>query len=268
MGVPYAEVIGDPIAHSKSPAIHKFWLEATSMEGDYRATQVRKADLVPYLAERRADPDWRGCNLTMPLKAEVAPLLDGSFPAAAAAGAVNTVFRHGEKLIGNNTDLRGFAEPFRDVHQARGSALILGAGGAARAVFIALAGLGFEPVRVMARKPLVRSGGHPSFMRHAWLPMERLLPAADLVVNATPIGMAGGPQLDFDLSQLPSGACAYDLVYNPLETPFLAAARRRGLRTIDGLAMLIGQAAWAFTHFFEADPPRELDGALRELLTQ
>ena len=269
MGIPYAEVIGDPIAHSKSPLIHNFWLKKLGIQAEYKATRVAAAELQGYFEHRQADPDWRGCNLTMPLKTIAVPLLKHSFPTVRAAGAVNTVFRCEDELIGSNTDLRGTAEPFRDGFGERGSALVIGSGGAARAAYVCLAALGFEPIRVMARTVNRSFPTYQDLMKFGnWLPLTDSLPPAHLVVNATPIGMIGGPSHDFDLSRLPPNAIIYDVVYDPLETRLLAEARRRGLRTIDGLTMLVGQAAHAFVHFFDGDPPREHDAELRELLTR
>ena len=277
MGVPYAEVIGDPVAHSKSPLIHKFWLGRLGLRYDYRPTRVTAEYLRLYLDERRSDPDWLGCNVTMPLKRAIVPLLDRSFPEVKATGAVNTVLKMDAAeiewphpgLAGNNTDLRGFAEPFLGQYSERGLAAIVGAGGAARAVFVALAGLGFEIVHVANRTSLnaeamLRQLGQRPDLAHA---LEDPIPAVDLLVNASAIG-GGGAQHDFDLSALAPTAIVYDIVYAPPETPLLAAARARGLRTIDGFQMLIGQAAASFVHFFDGEPPRELDHELRELLTQ
>jgi shikimate dehydrogenase len=269
VGIPYAEVIGDPIAHSKSPLIHKFWLEKLGIEGDYRATRVTADELPAYLGSRRADPDWRGCNVAAPHKVSALPLVDGLFPAATVATALNTVFCFEEKLVGNNTDLRGFAEPFRANYEGRGSAIVMGSGGAARAAFVALAALGFGPIDVMSRcvskgSAMLRALGQDQ----AAIAAEDVVPAVDLFVNASSMGMVGQESRPLDLSLLPPSAIVYDIVYEPLETPLLAAARERGLRTIDGLTMLVGQAAASFCHFFPDEPPRRHDEDLRELLTQ
>jgi len=269
MGIPYAEVIGDPVAHSKSPAIHKFWLGKLGMEGDYRQTRVTSQDLGRHLQERRRDPDWTGCNVTLPHKVDVIGLLDGLFPEAKAVGAVNLVMNHKGSLLGANGDLRGFAEPFRSQYPDRGTVALIGAGGAARAAFVALAGLNFDIVHVANRTP-----GHAEAMLRslhqkglAARSLDDRIPAVDLLVNASALGTPGN-DFEFDLRALPAHAIVYDIVYAPLETPLLAAARSRGLRTIDGLSMLIGQAAVAFVHFFDGTPPREHDAELRELLTR
>ncbi|HEY0148021.1 MAG TPA: shikimate dehydrogenase [Allosphingosinicella sp.] len=282
MGVPYAEVIGDPVAHSKSPLIHQFWLEKLGVVGEYRRTQVTADELPLYLAARRLDPDWRGCNLTMPLKQAAIPFLSALDPAAARIGAVNTIVAEGAAPeTGFNTDAAGFLEPLQPLlgerHLFR-MARLLGAGGAARAIAEALKSEGFALViaarRVEEAARLV-DGLDPHFNHAVTLghfadptdftfdDREQIL---DLVVNTTPLGMTGKPPLSLDFSHVPPGSVIYDIVYDPLETPLLAEARRRGHRVIDGLAMLIGQAAIAFRHFFGTPAPRGHDAELRELL--
>ena len=284
MTAAYAEVIGDPISQSKSPAIHSFWLNMLGIEADYRAAHVTAAGLADYFAARRADPDWRGCNITMPHKQAALAQLDTVDPQAARIGAVNTVVRGADGgLIGFNTDAPGFLEPLlpllAETHLYR-VARILGAGGAARAIVAALAGAGFTLVlaardpakaRAMLDELAPRGEHHAVNLDHFATPTDfafddrsQLL---DLVVNASPLGMAGQPPLVFDFSHVPPGSVVYDIVTNPLETPLLAGARARGFETIDGLAMLIGQAAVAFEKFFGQPAPRAHDGELRELLT-
>ena len=281
---PYAEVIGDPIVQSKSPAIHGFWLGKLGIDADYRACHVTAEGLADYVASRRADPDWRGCNVTMPHKQAIMPLLDRIDPAAARIGAVNTVVRADDgALTGYNTDAPGFLEPLQPLldqtHLYR-MARIFGAGGAARAIITALADQGFTLV-VAARKPaqaralldeLAPRGEHHAVELAHFAPptdfafddRDRIL---DLVINASPLGMAGKPPLDGDFSHVPPGSVVYDIVTHPLDTPLLVEARQRGLETVDGLAMLIGQAAVAFEKFFGAPAPREHDAELRKVLT-
>jgi len=281
---PYAEVIGDPIVQSKSPAIHGFWLGKLGIDADYRACHVTAEGLADYVASRRADPDWRGCNVTMPHKQAIMPLLDRIDPAAARIGAVNTVVRAEDgTLTGYNTDAPGFLEPLQPLldqtHLYR-MARIFGAGGAARAIITALADQGFTLV-VAARKPaqaralldeLAPRGEHHAVELAHFAPptdfafddREQIL---DLVINASPLGMAGKPPLDVDFSHVPPGSVVYDIVTHPLDTPLLVEARQRGLETVDGLAMLIGQAAVAFEKFFGAPAPREHDAELRKVLT-
>ena len=282
---PYAEVIGDPIAQSKSPKIHGFWLEKLGIDADYRACHVTPEGLAGYIAARRADPLWRGCNVTMPHKQAVMPLIDGIGSPATEIGAVNTVYPGSSGgLSGTNTDASGFLEPLkRDLETAHyfRMARILGTGGAARAIITALAGHGFTLV-VAGRDPakaralldeLAPKGEHHAidlahFADPTDFPFDDREGCLDLVVNASSLGMAGQPPLPLDWSHAPPGAIAYDIVTAPLDTPFLQAAREKGHRTIDGLSMLIGQAAVAFEHFFGEAPPREHDAELRAILTQ
>ena len=278
----YAEVIGDPIAHSKSPLIHGFWLDRLGIAASYRATHVGPAALGGYLADRRADPDWRGCNVTNPHKQAVMAHLDRIEPRAAAIGAVNIVVREGNALVGYNSDCGGFLEPLRPLlarpHLFK-LARIIGSGGAARAIAHALWHEGFTLV-LIARDPAqaaallapfdparVHVGRLADWATPTDFAFDDRAGILDLVVNATPLGMAGQPPLAIDFSHVPPGAIIYDIVYAPLETPLLAEARRRGHATIDGLAMLIGQAAAAFERFFGKAPPREHDAELRALLT-
>lgn len=268
-GMPYAEVIGDPIAHSKSPTIHNFWLEALDIEAEYRRTHVTPQGLPAYFLERRADPDWLGCNVTLPHKIAVMDYTDDPGGVRERIGAMNTIASEtGGPLIGTNTDAGGFLQPLlRDKWKGQ-SAVLVGAGGAARAILFALASLGVPDITVMVRDPakgraLLDRGGISGRV----IGMADALPAADLLVNSSSLGLAGQPVLDLDLAPLPDSATIYDIVYAPLETELLRTARARGLKTLDGLEMLIGQAALAFDIFFDAQPPRERDEELRALLT-
>ena len=286
MNHPYAEVIGDPIVQSKSPAIHGYWLEKLGLEADYRATHVTSDGLADYLASRRADPDWRGCNVTMPHKQAVIPLLDKLEPVAKQVGAVNTILPAGDgTLIGTNTDVAGFLEPLQPLlnkqHLFR-MARVLGTGGAARAIVAGLAGHGLvlvlagrnpDKARAMLDELDPKGEHHAVSLAHfsdetdfAFDDREGCL---DLVVNASPLGMAGQPPLQFDISHAPPGSVFYDIVTHPVDTPFLQSARAAGFRTVDGLSMLIGQAAAAFERFFAIAAPRDAgDAELREILTK
>lgn len=286
MSRPYAEVIGDPIAQSKSPKIHNFWLKKLEIEAEYRACHVAPETLADYLSARRADPLWRGCNVTMPHKQAVMPYLDSIDPPANAIGAVNTLLRTDNHLamIGTNTDAAGFLEPLAAdlaaTHYFR-MARIMGTGGAARAIIAALADKGFTLV-VAGRDPgkaralldeLAPKGEHHAIdLAHFADPTDFAFDdregCLDLVINASSLGMQGQPPLAFDWSHAPPGSIAYDIVTAPLVTPFLEGARAKGHRTIDGLSMLIGQAAAAFEKFFGAPAPREHDAELRELITR
>ncbi len=285
----YAEVIGDPIVQSKSPAIHNYWLGKLGLDADYRAAHVTADGLADYFAARREDRAWRGCNITMPHKQAVIPLLDRLEIGAELVGAVNTITRRersGEvRLIGTNTDMAGFLEPLQEMlatpHYFR-MARVLGTGGAARAIVAALAEQGVVVVlagRDPAKAQAILAEIDPEGEHHAVdiahfaqttdFAFDDREGCFDLVVNASPLGMAGQPPLTFDLTHAPPGSVFYDIVTHPLDTPLLVAARAAGFRTIDGLAMLIGQAAIAFEKFFGVPPPREDgDAELRAILTR
>ncbi|WP_375290650.1 shikimate dehydrogenase family protein [Qipengyuania sp.] len=280
----YAEVIGDPIVQSKSPVIHGFWLEQLSIPARYDAVRVSEGDVASYFADRRADPDWRGCNVTMPLKRAVMSELDELDPKARAIGAVNTIFRSPDgALTGTNTDGDGFCEPLGPIleqsHLFR-MARVLGTGGAARAIVWALARRGFTIVlagRDLAKArslltELAPEGEHHAIeLQHFAEPTDFAFDdrqgCCDLVVNASALGMRGQAPLRFDWSHAPPGSIAYDIVTDPVRTAFLRSASAQGFATVDGLSMLIGQAALAFEKFFGSPPPRENDASLRKLLT-
>ncbi|WP_334656331.1 shikimate dehydrogenase [Sphingomonas panaciterrae] len=265
---PYAEVIGDPIAHSKSPIIHGFWLEKLGIDAEYRATRVTSDDLPRFIAERRADPAWRGCNVTIPHKVAMLDLVDDPGGVRDSIGAMNTVVRQGpDTLFGTNTDAAGFYAPIADVDLTGAPVAIVGAGGAARAVLFALSRMKVGPVTILNRSPLKAAALLSRFrLKGEVLPLTGRLPAAKLLVNTSALGMEGQPALDLDLLPLPADALVYDIVYAPLHTPLLDAAEARGLETIDGLEMLVGQAAAAFELFFGQPAPREHDAELRARL--
>jgi shikimate dehydrogenase len=268
MGVPYAEVIGDPIAHSKSPVIHKFWLGKLGLEGDYRRALVRPGELASYLSSRRNDPSWRGCNVTMPHKAAIGPLLDDVESSAGRIGAVNTVTRFDELVVGLNTDLQGFDLALGAFSATGKDVVLIGAGGAARAALEALRQARPASLVVMNRDPGRAARLLADFgIAGDALPLGDPAPA-DLLINASALGMADHPPLEIDLAALRPGAVILDMVYHPVDTPLLRQARSLGLHGIDGLQMLVGQAAQAFALFFGAPPPREHDAELRELLTR
>lgn len=278
MGVPFAEVIGDPVAHSKSPLIHKFWLEKLGIAGDYGRTRVAAGDLAAFIAERRGDPHWRGCNVTMPLKQAVIAFAEDVDPHARGVGALNALYRSGAGLAGANTDILGILDALPA--DAFGSDAvpeigIIGAGGAARALLAACRQLGVGTVHFMVRNPpaalaLLREWRLGGTAR----PIEDVQSVATshVLVNASPLGMRGKdpmPRAVIDaVEQHPTGdLLVFDMVYDPLETELLAAARRRGLRTVDGLSLLIAQARHAFRLFFGAEPPAG-EAELRELLAR
>ena len=263
MSAPFAEVIGDPVAHSRSPQIHRFWLQALGIDGDYRATQVTRAGLAEFIASRRADPDWRGCNVTMPLKLDALLLADRRSDRAAAAGAANLLFVRDGDLNAANTDVGAVARLLQPLIGKTRNITLLGNGGAARAVLVALRLLNFvDDVRIQsrdlseARKLAVEFGTGLSPA-----PFDSPI-ASDGLVNATPLGMTGQPPFELDLSHMPGGGWVMDMVTDPDPTALLVDARRRGLATIDGLGLLVEQAAAAFELLFGRKPPRDKDGEL------
>lgn len=274
MGVPYAEVIGDPIGHSKSPAIHKFWLEKLGLEGDYRAIRVAAAELPAYFESRRPDPAWRGCNLTMPLKALAAGQVDRTTQEARGAGAVNCVTIAGGRLIGTNTDIAGVAATLSP-HQAYRQACIIGAGGAAGAAVAALWHRSIGDIRIVARSP----GRARAALALAEAPLtfysveeaDQAMAGAEIIINATPLGMSGKPAMPANLldalGRAHPDAVVTDLVYSPLETPLLKRAEALRFCRFDGLDALIGQAREAFRLFFGSSPRAEHDAELRRALT-
>lgn len=283
----HAEVIGDPIAHSKSPMIHGFWIRALGLEADYRAVHVTAEGLEAYFAARRADPDWVGCNVTMPHKEAVLAHVDAVDALAARLRAANTIVKGADgRLVAGNTDVDGVSGPLGR-HRIGDYAdhvatyvQIIGAGGAARAAVLGAQAAGFGNFDVFNRSPgradaVAALAGAPFGTGN---PLDALGPIRNpddgatvqryshVVINATSMGMHGANPVPIDLKAYFPDTIVFDMVYAPLETPLLAQARRLGLRTIDGLEMLVGQAATAFERFFGMAPPRERDAELRALL--
>lgn len=266
---PYAEVIGDPISHSKSPLIHNFWLQKLGIDAEYRAHHVRPDDLAGYIAERRADAAWQGCNVTLPHKVAVMDLVLDPAGVRDSIGAMNTILPGPDGPTGTNTDAGGFMLPIMDVLLESQPVVVVGSGGAARAILFALKQIGAGPVTLLARNPMKGAALLARFgLAGEVKPMDAPLPPARLLVNTSSLGMIGQPAFTPDLSPLPDDAVVYDIVYTPLDTPLLKAAADRGLEVVDGLNMLIGQAALAFEMFFGAPPPEDCDAELRALLTR
>ena len=266
--IPYAEVIGDPIAHSKSPLIHGFWLEKLGLDGAYRAAHVTADQLPDYFQSRRADPLWRGCNVTVPHKLAVMDFVGDPGDVRGTIGAMNTVLRAADGVLtGTNTDAAGFYAPLAGVDLAGLPVTVIGAGGAARAILFALVRCNVGSVTILNRNVLKGASLLASFgLKGRALPLDAAIPPSALIVNASTLGMAGMPPLAPDLSAQPDDCLVYDIVYAPLQTGLLAAAEARGLETIDGLEMLVGQAAVAFELFFGVEAPRDHDGDLRAML--
>jgi shikimate dehydrogenase len=266
----YAEVIGDPISQSKSPLIHGFWLKKLGIVADYRAQHVLADGLGAYFAERRSDPEWRGCNVTLPHKQAVLDHVADPGGVRESIGAANTIFRNRDgECQATNTDAAGFFAPISDIDWVGAPVAVIGAGGAARAILFAMAQADVGEVTLLARSPLKAAALLAHFgLKGRVLPLDSRLPPVALLVNSSPLGMAGQPPLEMDLSPLPDDAHVYDIVYTPLETGLLKAARARDLDTTDGLDMLIGQAALAFELFFGKAPPDDTEDELRALLVR
>lgn len=265
---PRVFVAGHPVGHSRSPLIHRSWLAKYGLRGHYEAVDVEADEFAALLAAVRTG-DWTGGNVTVPHKEAAFALVDRHDAAAAAIGAVNTLYMEDGLLVGANTDAHGFAANldqrltgWRDGE----AALVLGAGGASRAVVHALLDAGYRRVYVVNRtagraEALAERFG-AAVKPSGWDNAGALVAAADIIVNTTSLGMAGQPALSMDLSRARAGTLATDIVYVPLETPFLRAASAAGLTTCDGLGMLLHQAAPGFARWFGRWP--DVDEALRE----
>lgn len=254
-----AAVIGQPVRHSLSPVIHNAGFRALDLDWAYVAFEVEPGAARHALAAAKV-LGIDGLNVTMPHKAEVAASVDRLSPVAEALGAVNTVVRDGDELVGENTDGEGFLRSLDEeaFDPAGRRCVVLGAGGAARAVVHALARAGAADVGVVARRP---EAAEAAALLGGRVTDESAVADADLVVNATPVGMRGvtglhrEPQLPLDVERLHAGQLVVDLVYDPLVTPLLDAAKQRGAATLDGVGMLLHQAALAFERWTGQEAP-------------
>lgn len=265
---PYAEVIGDPVAHSRSPLIHKCWLERLGISADYFRTRVEPDTLGRFLRDRRSDGNWRGCSVTIPHKEAVLAHVDELDSSAAAIGAVNCVVPRPTGLVGYNTDGDGIAASLSGtpVHGER--IAIIGGGGAARAAIAYLAEQGAGEVILLVRDPAKAKplrGLFSSVQIAALGAAPALLPSASAIINASPLGMSGCPPMPEELIgaiRRAGAATLFDMVYDPVETAFLSAGTGK---RVDGLTMLVGQAAKAFELFFGIPAPAP-DSKLRDVL--
>lgn len=267
---PYAEVIGKPINHSLSPVIHGFWLAELGIAADYRRTEVARAGLAGHLAARRADPNWRGCNVTMPLKLDALALADSASDRALGAGAANILVAGEGRLTAGNTDVGAVAMLLRRLAEAgaaMGSVTVLGSGGAARAVLLALhlGGIGDVTIQARNRAQAIKLAVEFGLGREP-RPLDSPV-ASDGLIQATPLGMAGMPPVPVAIGAMPDNGWVFDLVTAPSPTDLLARAAKRGLATVDGIAMLVEQAAASFALLFGAQAPRDRDESLLALLT-
>ena len=265
-----AFVIGHPIAHSRSPLIHGHWLSSLGLDGSYERIDVAPGDLRTFIADLSKN-GFVGGNVTIPHKEVVRELVARPSEAAELIGAVNTLWSADGILHGDNTDAQGFAsnlENYQPGWSSVSSALVLGAGGAARAILFALVQAGIRDIRVvnrtLARAQELADRFGNGVSAHSWDDMNELATEAELVVNTTSVGMGGKGPAPLDVGILPAAALVTDIVYTPLQTPLLAAASARGLRTVDGLGMLLHQAAPGFERWFGVLPP--VTDELRDLV--
>ena len=264
-GRPFAAIVGWPVEHSRSPALHGFWLRQHGIDGHYGRLPVEptRPALEALVAFLRRTPTARGCNLTLPHKIEIMPLLDRIHPEAARIGAVNTVIKQPDgALEGRNSDGFGFLAALKDRapqwKAGAGPVVVLGAGGAARAVVASLVDAGVPELRLVNRTQSAAVALGLAFTPddgrqiaiERWDERAAILDGATLLVNTTSLGMKGQPPLDLDLARLPRTAVVDDIVYVPLETALLATARARGNRCIDGLGMLLHQGRLGFEAWF------------------
>jgi shikimate dehydrogenase len=266
-----AGVVGWPIEHSRSPTIHRYWLHELGIPGDYEKFAVRPEEFRQF-ADKIGKDGFLGANVTVPHKEAAFESCDRRTDVAEALGAVNTLWREDGRLWGDNTDVVGFlanldeATPGWD--ERKSVAVVIGAGGAARGIIYALASRGFERItifnRTQARAEALAQHFGDSTLAMPGGDLSTELSDADLLVNASSLGMVGQPPFVVDVSALPKRAVVADAVYVPLRTPLVEAAGARGLRVAEGLGMLLHQAAPAFARWFGAHPT--VTPALRALV--
>jgi shikimate dehydrogenase len=265
-------VIGWPVAHSLSPALHTYWLKRYNIEGSYTAEEVQSERLAAFLKNMQAN-GFSGCNVTTPHKAAVIPFLDEVDALASSIGAVNTIIAQKGKLRGTNTDAFGFTENLRMEGAFSGKknkAVVLGAGGAAKAVVKSLVDVGFADVmiinRTQAKAEQLQLQYGEKVITCDWEYRDEALEGTDLLVNTTSLGLKGKEPLEVSLQALPKSAIIHDIVYNPLMTPLLIQGKENGNRIIDGLGMLLYQAVPAFEAWFGKRP--EVDAKLRHYMVE
>jgi shikimate dehydrogenase len=268
---PRAGVAGWPVDHSRSPTIHRYWLKELGLPGSYERFAVRPEEFREFAAKVGED-GLLGANVTAPHKEAAFIACERRTPVAEGLGAVNTLWRQDGRLWGDNTDVAGFLANMDETApgwaERRQLAIVIGAGGAARAIAYALISRDFERIAIVNRthlraEALARHfGGSTKPM--SWADLAAELPEADLLVNASSLGMVGQPPLAVDLSALRERAVVADVVYVPLRTPLIEAARARGLRVAEGLGVLLHQAAPAFARWFGQRP--KVTPALRALV--
>lgn len=266
-----AGVVGWPVEHSRSPMIHGYWLKELRIPGSYEKFAVRPEEFLAF-ATRIRKGELAGANVTVPHKEAAFAACDERTPVAEALGAANTLWRQDGRLMGDNTDVAGFLANMDEAAPSWAEraelAIVIGAGGAARAIVHALMSRGFGRIaivnRTQERAEMLAAHFGRSTTAVAWADLSKTLARADLLVNASSLGMVGQPPLAVDLSALSERAVVADIVYVPLRTPLIEAARARGLRAVEGLGMLLHQAAPAFARWFGKKP--SVTPALRALV--
>ncbi|NMM45033.1 shikimate dehydrogenase [Rhodospirillaceae bacterium KN72] len=281
VGEPVAGVVGHPIGQSLSPVLHGTWLKRYGIKGRYEIRDLPPDNFALAATKLLDSEGWVGMNVTVPFKEAAHAYCDILDSAAKRLGAVNTIVKRKDGGIeGRNTDLYGFranleaADGWADT--GRGVAVVLGAGGAARAVIGALQDLGFAEIRIVNRNQDRAKSVASDLQQFAasklsvgtYKKLPKWLADADFLVNTTSLGMTGQPELDIDLSPLPKRAFVTDIVYKPLETGLLAQARARGNATVDGLGMLLHQAVPGFVAWFNPPEPPVVDDALRRAVLE
>lgn len=270
--IPRAGVIGWPVDHSRSPKLHGFWLKEHGIAGRYDKLPVPPEEIGAFLKALPKEPGFRGINVTIPHKVAVLPYLAQIDAVAKRIGAVNTVVVQPDgSLHGSNTDAFGFLENLKQDAPAgwqadNGPAVVLGAGGAARGIVVALLDAGVHELRLLNRsrdkaEALATEFGAKITVAD-WDERAATLGGANLLVNTTSLGMSGQPALEIALDDLPQTALVNDIVYSPLETPLLARAKQRGNPVVDGLGMLLHQGRPGFEAWFGVAP--KVTPALRE----
>ncbi|MGR3634353.1 MAG: shikimate dehydrogenase [Shimia sp.] len=264
--IPLAGVIGDPIAHSKSPVLHGHWLREMGLPGHYIPLEVKADDLGDVLSAM-PKMGFVGCNVTIPHKERVMQFVDQITDRATLIGAVNTlIFRDDGTILGDNTDGYGFIENLRqnapDWEPKSGPAVVLGAGGAARAVVASLLDAGVPEIlltnRTRVRSDKLREDFGARVKVAEWVQAGNIIEEANTLVNTTSLGMAGKAELRVPLDGLRAETLVTDLVYTPLRTPLLEAASVKGCQSVDGLGMLLHQAVPGFERWFGQRPTVDL----------
>ncbi|WEX09609.1 shikimate dehydrogenase [Chelativorans sp. AA-79] len=266
---PRAFVCGHPIGHSRSPIIHGHWLAEHHLGGSYERLDIAPEEFQAFV--RELPLTYVGGNVTIPHKEHAHRLTDRHDEAAEIIGAVNTLWLEDGRLWGGNTDAYGFAANLDAAvpdWEKKSAATVLGAGGAALAIVHALQSRGVNEIRIvnrtLARAQALVDHFRGSTSAHGWEAVPELLSDTEILINTTSLGMHGEPEVMLDLSPLPASAIVTDIVYVPLQTPLLTRAAERGLRTVDGLGMLLHQAAPGFARWFGVWP--QVSTRLREIV--